>query len=50
MTLSNDIYIHFPLENEIGKIAILKTHAETLCSILKKDPAMQSRIPLVKVF
>ena len=28
------IFIHFELEKEIGKILILKKHAETLCSIL----------------
>ena len=50
MTLSNDIYIHFPLENEIGKIAILKKYAETLRSILKKDQDLQSRIHLVQVY
>ena len=33
--LSNDIYIYFALEKEIGKIIILKKHAETLHSILK---------------
>ena len=32
---SNDIYIYFALEKEIGKIAVLKKHAETLRSILK---------------
>ena len=35
--LSNDIYIHFSWEKEIGKFVILKTHSETLRSILKKD-------------
>ena len=32
--LSNDIYIHFALEKETGKIVISKEHAETLHSIL----------------
>ena len=32
---SNDIYIYFALEKEIGKIVVLKKHAETLCSILR---------------
>ena len=36
MKLFNDIYIHFALEKEIGKIVILKEHAETLCSVLKR--------------
>ena len=35
MKVSKDIYIHFSLEKEIGKIVILKKHAETLHSILK---------------
>ena len=36
MKLFNDICIHFALEKEIGKIVILKEHAETLCSVLKR--------------
>ena len=28
--LSNDIFLHFALEKEIGKIVILKKHEETL--------------------
>ena len=36
MKLFNDIYIHSALEKEIGKIVILKEHAETLCSVLKR--------------
>ena len=35
MKLSNDVHTHFTLEKEIGKIAILKKHRETLHSILK---------------
>ena len=35
MKVSNNIYIHFSLEKGIGKIVILKKHAETLHSILK---------------
>ena len=31
--LSNDIFIHFEFEKEIGKILILKKHAETLRSV-----------------
>ena len=34
LKLFNDIYIHFALEKEIGKIIILKKHPETLHSIL----------------
>ena len=33
--LSKDIHIHFALEKEIRKIAILKKHTEALRSILK---------------
>ena len=33
--LSSGIHIHFALEKEIGKIAILKKHTEILRSILK---------------
>ena len=35
--LSNDIYIHFALGKEIGKIAVLKRHAETPNSILNTE-------------
>ena len=31
---SNDIYVHFTLEKEIGNSVILENHAETLRSIL----------------
>ena len=36
MKLSNDIYIHFALEKEKAKIAILKKHTETLRSMPKR--------------
>ena len=40
------IYIHFALEKETGKVAILRKHVETLCYILNKsifsDKAFQS--------
>ena len=32
--LSSDVYIHFAIDEEIGKIAVLKKQAETLPSIL----------------
>ena len=32
--LSSDVYIHFAIDGEIGKIAVLKKQAETLPSIL----------------
>ena len=32
--ISNDIYIYFAAEKELGKILILKKHADTLRSIL----------------
>ena len=35
MKRPNDIHVHFALEKEIGKIAVLKMHPETLRSILK---------------
>ena len=33
--LPNDIHVHFALEKEIGKIAVLKMPPETLRSIFK---------------
>ena len=33
--LSDNIHVHFALEKEIGKMAVLKMHPETLRSILK---------------
>ena len=39
---SNDIHIYFALEKEIGKIAILKKHTETLLSILKAKLVLSS--------
>ena len=38
--LSNDVFIHFELEKEIGKILILKKHAERLHSILNPSYPM----------
>ena len=35
INLCSDIYIHFALEKEIGKIVILKKDAEMLRSILR---------------
>ena len=34
LSFPNDIYIHFALGKELGKIVILKKHAETLCFII----------------
>ena len=47
--LSNDIYIHFALEKEIGNSVILKNHAETLRSILLSIPTFH-RAPLAETF
>ena len=38
-----NVYIHFALEKEIGTIAILKQHTETLRSILKAKQFSLSR-------
>ena len=44
MKLSNGIYIHFALEKEIGKIAILKKHTETLRPILLSVSVRKSNL------
>ena len=42
--LSNDTRIHFALKKEIGKISILKKHAETLRSILNHSNFTAARL------
>ena len=42
--LSNNMYIHFALEKEIGEIAILKKHVKTLHYILNNHERERNSI------
>ena len=42
--LSNNIYIHFALEKEIGEFAILKKHVKTLHYILNNPERERNSI------